>query len=99
MSETGATNVDGIGTLTYQRAIDIARSTEGELDQNVKAYLEVALQDIWNRINSEPDTYVMSKDEFAVFNFYADRFNGDEIARRAIDRHWRHTQQPGGTHR
>ena len=97
MSETGATNVDGIGTLTYQRAIDIARSTEGELDHNVKAYLEVALQDIWNRINLEPDTYVMSRDEFAVFNFYAKRFNGLEIARRAIDRHWRHTQQPGGT--
>ena len=97
MSETGATNVDGIGTLTYQRAIDIARSTEGELDHSVKAYLEVALQDIWNRINSQPDTYVMSKDEFAVFNFYAKRFNGEEIARRAIDRYWRHTQQPGGT--
>ncbi|KAK5127571.1 hypothetical protein LTR85_006911 [Meristemomyces frigidus] len=64
------TNVDGVGALNYQRAVDIARNTEGELDPTVNEYLEQAVSDIWARIEVEPDTYVLTKDEFAVFNFY-----------------------------
>ena len=97
MSGTGVTNVDGVGTLTYQRAIDIARSTEGDLDPNVRNYLEQALDAIWNRISFQPDIYVLSKDEFAVFNFYIRRFNGNEVARKAVERYWRHTGQQAGT--
>lgn len=91
MSRDGATNVDGVGTLTYQRAIDIARNTEGELDRTVKAYLDKAIVDIWNRVNQNPDTYVLSRDEFAVFNYYIQRFEGLPVAERAIDRYWRNT--------
>ena len=91
MSRDGATNVDGVGTLTYQRAIDIARNTEGELDRSVKAYLDKAIVDIWNRINQSPDTYVLSRDEFAVFNYYIRRFDGSPVAERAVDRYWRIT--------
>jgi len=82
-----ATN-DGIGELTYQRAIDIARNTEGDLDPNVTAYLEEAVTEISNNLNSHPDSYVLSKDEFAVFNYFRHRFQGD-LAERAVDRYWR----------
>lgn len=82
--------VDGIGQLTYQRAIDIARNTEGDLDPSVTSYLEDAIAEITNRLNSQPDTYVLSKDEFAVFNYYRQRFSGD-VAERAVDRYWRST--------
>ncbi|KAK5714764.1 hypothetical protein LTR17_017082 [Elasticomyces elasticus] len=89
-----ATNVDGIGALNYQRALDIARNTEGDLDPNVREYLERALSDIWSRVQQNPDTYVMSKDEFAVFNFYVRRFEGHPEAEAAIARYWQHALEP-----
>ena len=91
MSRDGATNVDGIGILTYQRAIDIARNTEGDLDPTVKAYLDKAIVDIWNRVNQNPDNYLLSRDEFAVFNYFIRRFEGSPVAERAVDRYWRNT--------
>lgn len=86
-------NVDGIGVLNYQRAIDIARNTEGDLDPTVSAYLETALSDIWGRISMEPENYIMSKDEFAVFNFYRGRFEENEVAEAAVARYWAHTYE------
>lgn len=83
-------DVDGIGQLTYQRAIDIARNTEGDLDPSVTEYLEDAVTEITNKLSSYPDTYVLSKDEFAVFNYYRQRFTGN-AAERAVDRYWRST--------
>ncbi|KAF2210401.1 hypothetical protein CERZMDRAFT_45536 [Cercospora zeae-maydis SCOH1-5] len=84
-------NVDGVGVLNYQRAIDIARNSEGELDPMVSAYLEGALIDIWNRVTLQPDDYVMTKDEFAVFNFYRRRFEENETAEHAVARYWANT--------
>ena len=94
MGGNGVTNVDGVGILTYQRAIDIARNTEGELDPTVSAYLEQAIVDIWNRVNENPDTYVLSRDEFAVFNYYIRRFEESTAAQQAIARYWRNTADP-----
>ncbi|EME84296.1 uncharacterized protein MYCFIDRAFT_182312 [Pseudocercospora fijiensis CIRAD86] len=87
---TTAVNIDGIGELNYQRAVDIARNSEGELDARVSAYLETAISDIWTRINISPDSYLMTQDEFAVFNFYRARFKG-EVAETAVARYWTHT--------
>lgn len=85
--------VDGLGTLTIQRALDIARNTEGELDPVVSQYLELQLSEVWKRINERPDSYILNKDEFAIFNFYIQRFDGSHIAERAIARFWRHHQE------
>ncbi|QIW97904.1 hypothetical protein AMS68_003422 [Peltaster fructicola] len=74
--------------LNYQRAIDIARNTEGTLNAEVSAYLDQACSDISDRINAEPDTYILTKDEFAVFNFYRSRFGG-AVAEAAVARYWR----------
>lgn len=92
MGGSGQVNVDGIGTLTYQRAIDIARNTEGDLNPTVSAYLESAIADIWTRIEANPTTYVLTRDEFPVFNYYRQRFEGP-VAEQAIDRYWRGTSQ------
>jgi hypothetical protein len=86
-----ATNVDGVGALNYQRAIDIARNTEGELDPNVNDYLERALADILERIQLQPDSYILNKDEFAVFNFYRARFGDNPTAVAAVARFWANT--------
>lgn len=95
MGDTGSADVDGVGRLTYQSAIDTARTTEGDLDPKVHSYLEEALEDIWGRINSAPESYILSKDEFAIFNFYIQRFDGQPAAESAIERYWRHTSELG----
>jgi hypothetical protein len=91
MGGNGRVNVDGVGSLTYQRAIDIARNTEGDLDPNVNAYLEKALTDIWSHIHANPTTYILSKDEFPVLNFYVQRYTDEThgpLCQQAIERYW-----------
>jgi len=99
MGGSSNTSVDGVGALNHQRAIDIARNTEGDLDTAVSEYLERALGDIWNRIQLQPESYVLTKDEFAVFNFYIRRFHGQVVAEQAIARYWQHAQEPTPTAR
>ncbi|KAK5116617.1 hypothetical protein LTR62_007291 [Meristemomyces frigidus] len=99
MGGNGTTNVDGVGALNYQRALDIARNTEGDLDPSVREYLENALGEIWSRIQQHPESYVLSKDEFAVFNFYIQRFDGAPEAESAIARYWHHAQQESTNYR
>jgi uncharacterized lipoprotein YmbA len=94
MGGNTTTNVDGVGNLNYQRALDIARNTEGDLDPNVRDYLERALNDIWARIQQHPDSYLLTKDEFAVFNFYIQRFTGYPESQAAILRYWQHAAEP-----
>lgn len=85
------TAVNGTGVLNYQSAIDIARNTEGDLDPVVSAYLEAAVTDIWARISNDSTSYIMTKDEFAVFNFYRTRFQDDDVAEQAVARFWANT--------
>lgn len=81
------------GPLNIQRALDIARNTEGDLDPAISSFLESMLSQLWDRIESEPDRYILTKDEFAVFNFFITRFNGSEKAEKAIARYWRSHQE------
>jgi len=100
MADNGRTEIPGLGILTYQRAIDIARNTEGDLDPQVQTYLENALAAIWGRIIVEPDTYILSVDEFALFNFFIARNQSPDvvvIAENAIARYWTYTGQPRTT--
>ncbi|KAF1354912.1 hypothetical protein BDV97DRAFT_278158, partial [Delphinella strobiligena] len=76
------------GPLNVQRALDIARNTEGDLDPAISSFLESMLSGLWGRIDSEPDTYILTKDEFAVFNFFIARFDGSDKAEKAIARYW-----------
>ncbi|KAI2466658.1 hypothetical protein F4781DRAFT_405006 [Annulohypoxylon bovei var. microspora] len=62
------------GHVNYIEATDIldaAREGEETLNQpHLKIILEKALRDIWERILRQPDQYVMTRDEFAIFNFF-----------------------------
>lgn len=89
------TSTSDIEQLTSRQAIEIARNAEGELDSRVAACLEEALIEISDRMNSHPDSYIFDKDEFAIFNYFRQRFLGD-IAERAVDRYWRCTHGGDG---
>ncbi|KAI9712545.1 MAG: hypothetical protein M1812_006854 [Candelaria pacifica] len=80
-------------TLTVPRALEIARNSEDAgVDPTVTAILERAISEIWQRLIAHPESYVLSKEEFAVFNYFRNRFHGSEIAQRAVERFWNNFQ-------
>ncbi|KAI5860786.1 hypothetical protein GGS23DRAFT_578879 [Durotheca rogersii] len=75
--------------------LEIARdSNEAYGFPEVKLTLERAIGQIWGRIASMPNSYVMSPTEFAVFNFFQHRFVGDQIAAAARARYWDYREMP-----
>jgi hypothetical protein len=75
------------------QALEIAReSPDGASDPTVSKILELALSQIWGKVQAQPDSYVMTRDEFAVFNFFQHRFTGDKTAVTARKRYWDHAR-------
>ncbi|KAK3366648.1 hypothetical protein B0T24DRAFT_512522, partial [Lasiosphaeria ovina] len=56
-------------------ALEMAReSPEADCDAKIRALLDDALAEVMGRVRGAPDTYVMRRDEFSVFNFFQSRF-------------------------
>ncbi|MCJ1242773.1 hypothetical protein MMC14_010782 [Varicellaria rhodocarpa] len=90
--------------LSTLRALEIVRNSEPDnVSPNAIAKLESANREIWARIKAKPDSYVMSENEFAVFNFYRGPFMDSEVGCRAVGRFWDHyrqdTSEADGSHR
>jgi hypothetical protein len=74
------------------QALEIAReSPDGAQDPTVSKILEQALSSIWAKVEAQPTSYVMTRDEFAVFNFFQHRFIGNQTAVLARRRYWDET--------
>lgn len=43
---------------------------------------------IWRKVQAQPDGYIMTRDEFAIFNYFQHRFAGDKVAKAARGRYW-----------
>lgn len=82
----GGNEVDG--HFTIQRALDIARNSEGVVDPTVSSCLERSLRDVWARVEANPENYILTKDEFALFNYFRHRFTNSSTAQRAVQRFW-----------
>lgn len=88
MSSTSPDNV--------RKALDIARdSTDGNIEPKVNEILETAIADLKRKLEAQPDTYVLSRDEFALFNFYRrTKFNDSQkLAQKATERFWNNYRQ------
>lgn len=73
-------------------ALEVARdSPDGAQDPIVCGILESALSQTWERVLANPEGYVMTPGEFAVFNFYQHRFVGNKLAIAARRRFWDNT--------
>ncbi|KAI1013412.1 hypothetical protein LB505_010223 [Fusarium chuoi] len=74
------------------QALEIAReSPDGSSDPTISKILEAALTRIWAKVEMHPNSYVMTRDEFAVFNFFQYRFDNNEHAVNARKRYWDNT--------
>lgn len=82
--------VNGHGPLTLQKALDIARENENPIDPNVSAFLRSELQRVWSKLLAQPDTYIFTRDEFGLFNYYRQQSTGNEVATKAVQRFWNH---------
>ncbi|GAB7345436.1 hypothetical protein MBLNU457_3769t1 [Dothideomycetes sp. NU457] len=80
--------------LDIQSALWLARNSEDDIDSKVTNFLEDQVKAVWRRLQAKPDSYIMDRDEFALFNFYIYRFRGSEITEKAIDRFWRSHRGP-----
>ena len=71
-------------------ALDIAReSEEGAREPTVRKILEEAVERIWGYVLAEPETYVLTRDQFSVWNYFQARFDGNPVAIAARARFWR----------
>ncbi|KAJ1329814.1 hypothetical protein MN608_06550 [Microdochium nivale] len=76
-------------TTEVAHALEIAReSPESAKDAVVANILETALHTIWTKVVAQPEEYVMTRDEFAVFNFFENRFGSSKLALSARRRYW-----------
>ncbi|KAJ5160630.1 uncharacterized protein N7482_007634 [Penicillium canariense] len=76
-----------------RRALEQARNCEdGAVDPQTTAILEAAITELWTRIQADPDNYVLSRDEFALFNYFLERYRGSTVAQRAVARFWNNYQ-------
>lgn len=82
--------------ISVSKALELVRNSEtGEVHPSVDQTLERAIHTLWLRIQARPDSYVMTKDEFAVFNYFRARYTGNETARKAVGRFWNNHKGDG----
>lgn len=75
--------------LTPAKALEIAKNCEdGSVPPSVTQVLERAIYELWQRIQAQPTSYVMNKEEFIVFNYYRSRFANSAAAQQAVARFW-----------
>lgn len=88
-----STTAQTVSDSTVAEALEIAReSPDGAQDPTVSSILEGALARIWGKVQAQPNSYVMTRDEFAVFNFFQSRFIGNKVAIAARKRYWDNTR-------
>ena len=75
------------GSLTIKAALERARNSNLEEDPVVTAFLEATLREIWQKIEAHQNTYILTDDEFAVFNYFRPRYSAEEVAP-IIARYW-----------
>ncbi|KAI3322319.1 hypothetical protein HD806DRAFT_536156 [Xylariaceae sp. AK1471] len=68
-------------------ALDVARDSPQQ-EPTIVEILNKAMTEIWRRVVAQPNDYVMSRDEFAIFNFFQDRYRGNRVAKAARARYW-----------
>ncbi|KAI4166660.1 MAG: hypothetical protein LQ343_007861 [Gyalolechia ehrenbergii] len=89
----GGGNPATTNQLTPAKALEIAKNCEdGSVPPSVTAVLERAISELWQRIQAQPATYVMNKEEFIVFNYYRSRFVSMPTAQQAVARFWNNFQ-------
>ncbi|KAH7389664.1 peptide N-acetyl-beta-D-glucosaminyl asparaginase amidase A-domain-containing protein [Phaeosphaeria sp. MPI-PUGE-AT-0046c] len=71
--------IAGHGYLSLGQAVRVAQNSEGGVDQQLAQVLEKRLAEVWAKLNSQPSSYILPPDEFALLNYYRTRFGDNEV--------------------
>ncbi|KAI5279877.1 hypothetical protein KEM54_003987, partial [Ascosphaera aggregata] len=74
-----------------QQTLEAVRSAEGpkEIAENQRQILDRAIDILWRKVQSKPDSLILTDKEFALFNFFRQsRFRDDPIAQELVSRYW-----------
>jgi hypothetical protein len=86
--------IAGHGYLSLGQAVHVAQNSEGGIDQRLAQFLERKLAEVWAKLNAQPRSYILPSDEFALLNYYRNRFGDNEIIRSATKRFWDNHKGP-----
>ena len=88
-NKTPSSKRSTIDDKVVAQALETARdSEEGAQDPQVCSILEDAVSRLWNKIQAQPDSYVMSQTEMSVFTYFQYNFQGNDLAVAARKRYW-----------
>ncbi|KAF5678142.1 hypothetical protein FHETE_1372 [Fusarium heterosporum] len=92
MAVTTAANARPQQPYSVTNALKTAReSADNCMDPVTTAILEFVLTRVWHKVLLSLGSYVMTREEFAVFNFFQYRYIGNEIAVNARKLYWDNT--------
>lgn len=77
----------GGNQLTLEKALDLAKDANQPTPPAVTAMLERKINEIWQRVQARPTSYVMTTDEFKIFSYFRGRYNNN-VAQQAVSRFW-----------
>jgi hypothetical protein len=80
--------IGGYGHLSLSQAVNIAQNSEGGVDQRLAQHLEKKLAEVYARLQSQPSSYILPPDEFALVNYYRSRFGDSDLIKSATKRFW-----------
>ncbi|KAF2127432.1 hypothetical protein P153DRAFT_67372 [Dothidotthia symphoricarpi CBS 119687] len=83
-----AERIAGHSNLSLAQAVYIAQNSDGGIDQQLARFLEKRLAQVWSKLNAQPNSYMLPSDEFALINYYRQRFGDSEVLKSATKRFW-----------
>ncbi|KKK13378.1 hypothetical protein AOCH_007799, partial [Aspergillus ochraceoroseus] len=81
-------------------ALNAARNDEkGALEGPDGETLKAAGSELWRKVERDPDTYLLSRDEFALFNYFRKQYektpSNVPIVKKAVARFWDNYREDG----
>lgn len=74
---------------------NLVSAREGAEDvHEASATLERTLQDVYRKVEAQPEKYLMSKEEYAVLNYFQDRWKDSRLFQQAVFRFWKNYEAP-----
>ena len=100
VAETSTASFQMAGNPNFIQALNIVRNSDhGQAPEYAVRIIENAMRELWQRVRANPDSYVMNKDEFALYNYFQDRYKAGTdgtLAQKATARYWNHQHGTNG---
>lgn len=71
---TGAAARISHGTITPQALKIVAKSEVDSSDTTISKILDGAMTEIFTKVHSQPNSFIMTRDELAVLNFFQHQY-------------------------